>query len=250
MRARLGMGFGLGLWIASVPVTALAQSSPPPPAATPPAPYSYPPPPYYQQPYPVQPGYPQPGYPPPGYPPQGQVPPNAYPNGYPGAYGPYAPTPPTKLPYREGAAPPPGYHIEQGPRKGLVIAGAIVLGTTYFLSASIGMASTDHDDRWLLVPVFGPFLDLGARGDRSSCSSGNLDCVTEPVIRTYLVLDGVVQATGAVLLITGLAFQKKEFVSDTYYGAENRGPRFSLYSVTPDVVPGSRYGLTLRGAIF
>ena len=66
----------------------------------------------------------------------------------------------------------------------------------------------------------------------------------------YLVLDGVVQAAGAVLLVTGLALQKKEFVSDTYYGAANRGPRFSLFSVTPDVVPGSRYGLTLRGAIF
>jgi hypothetical protein len=245
MRASFLVGWGLGVGMASVAAAALAQGTP---QQAPPAPYPYGPPPY--QPYATQPGYPPPGYPPPGYPPGQQLPQNAYPNGYPGAYaGPYAPTPPTKLPYREGVAPPAGYHLEENPRKGLVISGAIVLGTTYFLSASIGMASSNHDDRWLAVPVLGPFLDLGARGDRSSCPS-DATCPVEIVIRTYLAIDGVVQAAGALLLISGFAFQKKEFVSDTYYSASQRGPRLSLWSVTPDVVPGSRYGLMLRGAIF
>jgi hypothetical protein len=145
---------------------------------------------------------------------------------------------------------PAGYHLEERPRKGLVIAGSVVLGTTYFLSAAIGMASTNTGDRWLLVPVFGPFLDLGARGsDSCTTSSSARTCdALETVVRFYLALDGVVQGSGALLLISGFVFPKKEFVSDSYYG-RTRGPGVAWWTVTPDVT-SSRVGLTLRGGLF
>ena len=144
---------------------------------------------------------------------------------------------------------PPGYHLEERPRKGLVIAGAVVFGTTYFLSAAIGMSSKNTDDRWLLVPVFGPFLDLGARGNNCTTSSSTTACdALETVVRFYLALDGVVQGAGGLLLISGFVFPKKEFVSDTYYGGV-RGPGVAWWTVTPDV-SSSRFGLTLRGGLF
>jgi len=194
------------------------------------------------QPYPPQPPPNYPYYPPPqGYaPPPGYAPPQG---------SNYVPPPPTKIKYQEGMAPPQGYHIEENPRKGLVIAGYVVLGSTYFLSATIGMSSSNPDDRWLLVPVFGPFVDLGARNSHG-CSSGNTTCeVFDPVIKTYLALDGAAQMAGAVLLTTGYLFTKKEFVSDTYYGRAS-APRVATWTVVPQVTPGSRYGLMLRGELF
>jgi hypothetical protein len=221
MRPLVAIAVALSCSVFFASTKSFGQGAPPakPPSAQPPYPY-------YQQPYPQP--YPY------------------YQQAQPGTYGP-SPT----LPYREGSALPAGYHLEERPRKGLVIAGAVVLGTTYVLSASIGMASTNTADRWLLVPVFGPFMDLGARGSRTCTSaSGEVDCVFEPIIRIYLALDGVVQVAGAVLLTTGLVFRKKELVSDTYYGLSTGGPRITSWTVVPDVLPGSRYGLAFRGQLF
>ena len=219
--------------------SAAAQGAPPPQPAQP-----YP---YYP---PAPPGaYPPAAYPPGSYPP-GTYPPGAYPQ-YPGGYATpyaYAPPKPVKLAYHEGQAPPPGYHLEENPRKGLVIAGAVVLGVTYGLSASIGLAAQNTDYRWLAIPVFGPFIALGARNE---CNSNNFGCEgIDTVVRFYLVLDGIAQLGGAAMLISGVAFRKKELVSDTYYGRTEHGPRIATWSLTPDVMPGSRYGLVLRGAIF
>jgi hypothetical protein len=163
----------------------------------------------------------------------------------------YAP----RIKYREGMPAPAGYHLEESPRKGLVIAGAVTLGTTYFLSALIGGASSNPDDRWLLVPVFGPFVDAGNRGShgciaRGSSTPSDQTCeALETVVVTYLVFDGVAQAAGGILLALGFALPKKEFVSDTYYGLSS-GPRVASWVVVPQVTPGARYGLVLRGEVF
>jgi hypothetical protein len=203
-------------------------------------------------PYPAQPpppgAYPQAAAPTP-YPYYQQAPPGTYQEAAPGGYAGYAPPPPI-LKYQEGARAPAGYHLEERPRKGLVVAGSVVLGTTYFLSAAIGMASRNTDDRWLLVPVFGPFLDLGARGNNGCTGTATAACdALDAVVRFYLALDGVVQGAGALLLVSGFVFPKKEFVSDSYYGASGKGPGIAWWTVSPDVT-SSRYGLTLRGALF
>jgi hypothetical protein len=195
----------------------------------------YPPPPYQQ---PQQTPYPYYQAPPPGY---GQPPQ-------------YVPPPSPRIKYQPGMAPPQGYHIEETPRKGLVISGFVVLGTTYFLSATIGASSSNTDDRWLLVPVFGPFIDIGnrnAHGCPTGTSTSSLSCdVFDPIIRTYLAFDGVAQATGALLLTLGYVFPKKEFVADSYYSGKLTGPRMTSWTVVPQVTPGARYGLMLRGEVF
>src|SRR5258706_913937 len=139
---RLAASLSMGL--ASTTSSAQSQSGPYPPAP-------------YVQPgaYPPYPPYAPPPYAPPPY----YVPPPQY-----------VPPPSPRIKYQEGMAAPRGYHLEESPRKGLVISGAVVLGTTYVLSAMIGISSSTTDDRWLLLPVFLPFFDMAARGQHRCCS--------------------------------------------------------------------------------
>ena len=114
---------------------------------------------------------------------------------------PPAPPPPAAPPnlddWPESAAPPPGYHWNQKPRLGPIIAGASLLGATWALSALVGsMAydlSTPHDSNyeWLLVPVAGPFVEL----THSKTAEGSV----------VLVIDGVAQFAGLALLVYGIS---------------------------------------------
>jgi hypothetical protein len=168
---------------------------------------------------------------------------------------PYAPAPSdpaARLRYREGVASPPGYHLEESPQKGLVISGAVVLGTTWLLSAAIGATSTNSSDRWLFLPVAGPFADLVARGTRDSCTgSGDvISCSHDSVVLFYLAVDGIVQTTGGVLLLMGFVSPKKEYVGTASNGSNERGPRIVSWTITPQLAHGSQFGLALTGTVF
>jgi hypothetical protein len=103
-----------------------------------------------------------------------------------------------------GKPPPPGYHVESGIRRGPVIAGSIMFGTTYGLQVLIASAVDFEDDsEWLLVPVLGSWVFMGRACDRGSddgCS--------------FLAIHGLTQTAGAVLLIYGLASKSKRYVRD------------------------------------
>lgn len=184
----------------------------------------------------------------PGYPPAYQ----GYP-AYPG-YTPY-PTytyqaPPTRLRYVEGMAPPAGYHFEENPNRGLVMSGLIVFLVPYTLSATIGLSSKNEADRWLLVPVVGPVADSNARSNNCGNSTAGqaFDCAVEPVVRTYLVIDTLMQATGAILFTMGYLFPKKEFVSN-YLVGERKVPPLA-WSIAPHFDHQGRIGVTVGGTIF
>src|SRR5688572_23483325 len=127
---------------------------PPPPAAhgqPPPPPGYYPPPPGY---YPPPPGH----YPPPGYPV------GAYPPGYPAPV--YVPQQPyvTYPAYPTAPPEPVEYEYRSEPRKGLVIAGAVLLGVGWIIPALIGataLADGNEELGPLLIPVAGPFITIG-----------------------------------------------------------------------------------------
>jgi len=178
----------------ALPVAAqppLAPPPPPPPGSAPPAPppYAYPPPPY---------GY---AYPPPPY-------------GY------ARPMVPATVPY-EGGPVPPGFHVEERPRRGLIIAGAVVAGVPW----AIGLAAVSSEDfpngsGWLIVPGLGPWLTLAARHD-TTCTYGSSStgysstCVDfEGASRFLLVMDGLIQTAGVTMLIVGLASPKKVVARD------------------------------------
>src|SRR4051794_33486558 len=110
MRARFWLGFAASISMVLASGTAAAQ-----PQSGPYPPIPYPP----EGGFPPYPSYPPPNSsPPPTYvPPPGYVPPTY-------ALGP-------RIAYVEGMVTPDGYHFEEGPRKDLVMSGAVVLGATY-----------------------------------------------------------------------------------------------------------------------
>ncbi|WP_434041027.1 MULTISPECIES: hypothetical protein [Sorangium] len=115
-----------------------------------------------------------------------------------------APAGPKVLPWREGEPVPPGYHPETRVRKGLVISGAIVFGTVYLFTAIGGGDAVYRGSPGyaaLFVPVAGPFLTL------ATTRQDDLETMA-------LVLDGLVQATGAALLLPGLLVPKTVLVRD------------------------------------
>jgi hypothetical protein len=115
---------------------------------------------------------------------------------------------------------PAGYHVEERPRKGLVITGTILLAVPYgFGLAVAGGQNFPNSTGWLLVPGVGPWLTLLGRHKSGNCtSSSNFnDCVDTSVddtTRTFLIISGLMQTGGAIMLITGLASPKKVIARD------------------------------------
>ncbi len=160
----------------TAPPPAPSGAAPPPaPSGAAPPPYYYPPPPYY---YP----YAQPQPPP-------------------------AP-PPRELPYAEGGTPPAGYRLESRVRRGPIIAGSILAGTTYLiniLAAGIIEDAGDADTRTTLlyVPGVGSWGYVGGGCDGSSGSGCE-----------FLVLHSLAHSAGVVLVIYGIAAPKKLWVRE------------------------------------
>src|SRR5262249_35104438 len=74
--------------------------------------------------------------------------------------------PPERLPYVAGQPAPSGYHVEQRVKPWLPVAGGFLLGAFYALAAGSeafgrGQCSTD---KWLYLPVAGPFVAASYRG--------------------------------------------------------------------------------------
>jgi len=181
---------------ATQPAATAAQPTQPAGAAQPAPPPGYP----YQYP-PPPPGYAYP--PPPGY---------VYP-----AYG-YQRRPPDTVPYRGGPV-PPGYHLEERPRKGLIISGALLAGIPWAIGLA-GVASADFPNHsgWLALPVLGPWLTLATRSE-SHCaytSGGDVcwDNDLNGLARTALVFDGLMQTAGGVLFIVGISSKNNVLARD------------------------------------
>lgn len=195
------------------PTAGAAEPQPPPPSAPPPAwgqpaqpPAGYPPQPY---------GYPPYGYPPPPY-------------GY-GYYPPPLAAPgPLTRPYEEGRPIPEGYTLKERARRGPIVAGATTLGTLYMLSALAGSVAQDTGDgdefAPLFIPVAGPFITIGTA---KSENGGTF----------ILMMDGIGQTAGAILLIYGLAGTDKILVRND---VATRRPK-------PELLVGARsVGLRMR----
>jgi hypothetical protein len=121
-----------------------------------------------------------------------------------------ADAPHTITDWREGEPIPLGYHPVQRMRSKAVIGGAVLLGSLYLTSLLAATIATDNANQnnqsngsaGLYVPVFGPFIAM----TQTSTATGTF----------VLVVDGLGQATGAVLLIWGLASPQALLVRNDY----------------------------------
>ena len=120
---------------------------------------------------------------------------------------------PETLPYREGAPVPQGYSLEESHYNGLIIGGIIPFGVLYAISLSVASGNNfEGRTGWLAVPVVGPFGWLATHKSQN-CSYGY--CYTssdEPTERTFVTMDGLFQAAGAALFVTGLVMTRKQLV--------------------------------------
>lgn len=119
----------------------------------------------------------------------------------------------------DGRAPPAGYTLVHRKRKGLLIAGPVLLGATYGYTALIAAIGTDLDKSTggtgasmapLFVPVLGPFLEMGQTDSYTA--------------RYLLAIDGGAQLAGAIMLYYGLTTTKTVFVRNDLLYSVNITP--------------------------
>lgn len=96
-----------------------------------------------------------------------------------------------------------------GPNRGLVFGGLFMLGAPYIASVIVASESDHPGDNKLYIPVAGPWLDLGQRGD---CSSATMNCSNEPMNKAFLIGDGIFQGVGALSLVVGLMVPERHVV--------------------------------------
>jgi hypothetical protein len=139
------------------------------------------------------------------------------------------------LRYEPGQPIPSGYHVEERVRRGLVIAGAITFGIPYAYGLTVAADDNSTDKTgYLFVPVLGPWLMLAAGGANRNCGSDV--CFENSGRRALLFLDGITQATGAILLTAGIAYPTKRLVRDQI-----------ALSFTPTPIGHDGYGLGAVG---
>lgn len=124
--------------------------------------------------------------------------------------------PPKELPYVENRPIPPGYALDEYHPRGLIIGGAITLGTLWAISFSVA-SSNDFSaaNGWLAVPVIGPFGWLATRKTpRCESTSYSYDYCNsdESSNRTLVAFDGIGQVAGAAMFVAGLAITRKRLV--------------------------------------
>ena len=121
--------------------------------------------------------------------------------------------PPSELPYSENRPVPPGYAVEENHMRGLIIGGAVTLGTLWAISFSVASSNNySAANGWLAVPVIGPFGWLATRKAPQCNNSYDYGCSDESSNRTLVAFDAIGQLAGAGMLIAGLAITRKHLV--------------------------------------
>lgn len=122
-----------------------------------------------------------------------------------------------------------------GPDRGLLKSGVWTLGLSYVPALVVGIASPLPEDRYLLAPVAGPWIDFAKR----DCPS----CAHEGWNKALLITDGVIQGVGALEILGSFLFIERSTVSQTARPAKK--PKALALHVVPRFI-GS-YGLTAIG---
>jgi hypothetical protein len=122
---------------------------------------------------------------------------------------------------------PGGGHVESTRSTGLLIAGGVMLAIAYLPSAYVGASSHLSDDRMLLVPVVGPWIDLATRPSCVPPPGSQMlpidPCAPETASRWALVASGSLQGLGVVLGAFGLPARTRVVDADRGVGRGHGG---------------------------
>lgn len=93
----------------------------------------------------------------------------------------------------------------------------MTLGIPWMLGITV--ASTDdfsNQSGWLVIPALGPWITIATRTTDRTCDwiSNTNNCHDDNTVRTLLILDGLTQAAGTIMLIAGLSSTKKVIARD------------------------------------
>lgn len=112
------------------------------------------------------------------------------------------------------------------PNRPLIWSGVFTLGISYGISAVVGATSNTDADRYLFIPVAGPWIDFASR---AGCP-GTGSCAGETAAKVGLVIDGIFQGIGAISIVSGFLWRRQVVVRDTaaihvmpYTGAHGSG---------------------------
>ena len=138
-----------------------------------------------------------------------------------------------------------GLSAEDGPATTPLVIGGVALGLPYLTGLGVGAAQGfENGSGWLVAPVIGPWLAMSGRRDPCEGASSKHEfdsdvgkCVAEPLIRGMLVLDGVLQASGAVLLVIGASSHETHIV---------KKPAPSV-AAAPTTIGRDGYGVAVAG---
>jgi len=127
-----------------------------------------------------------------------------------------------------------------GPNRSLLKGGAWTLGLSYVPALIVGIESDLPEDRYLLVPVAGPWVDFAKR----DCPT----CDHETLNKVLLATDGIFQGIGALQIVGSfLFFERTE--TTTVSGRKPRDSQASDFSLrlSPRRYGSGGYGLTAFG---
>ncbi len=131
-----------------------------------------------------------------------------------------------------------------GPDRGLLRSGAWTLGLGYLPALVVAIESPLPADRYLFVPVAGPWLDMAQR----ECD----ECEHEGLNQFLLAADGVVQGVGALEILSSFLFLERTVEtrparrSSTHTARKSKAQTALNLRFKPTRVPGG-YGVTAIG---
>lgn len=134
------------------------------------------------------------------------------------------------------AAVPGGGHVESSQSTGLLVAGIVVFALGYLPSVVVGLESNRSDDRVLLVPAAGPWIDLAMRPKcvppPGSAALPVDPCLEESASRWALVAGGGLQLVGTLLGAFGLPSSTTVVGQDKGVPTATAKPTFSFVPTT------------------
>jgi hypothetical protein len=132
------------------------------------------------------------------------------------------------------------------PNRAILAGGLIAFAGAYAPSVVVAAANGNSFDNRLYIPIAGPWLDLA---QRPGCAGSQFNCSRESGFAGLLIVDGVVQALGA--LATGLAFVVPERRTRVLSASADRARKIAPPKLAVHVVParlgGDGYGVAAFG---